>query len=217
MNNGVKWQPVEYGWLRLENKELNQEFDAIEVRQSAFESIANNGVLLTISEQWGEQEASVYLPDNIRLCRAVEADGGSPPAGDDVAVTGKGSFVSNSPLTTGEGEPLPCLFCGGTSDIEEYGLGGTWIKCGNRNCPVVVEYTHPVGRSEAVAEWNRRAQPAPPQGAALPAPVNVLEAIAMLALHALHGKFEREDIVPCADLANDWLNSLQPRPGDGSG
>lgn len=75
MNNRVKWQPVEYGWLHLENKELNKEFDAIEVRQSAFEpGIPNNGVLLTISEQWGEREASVYLPDNIRLCRAVEAE-----------------------------------------------------------------------------------------------------------------------------------------------
>lgn len=74
------WRPVEYGWLHLTNHELNKEYDAIEVRKSSFDTIPNNEVLLTISEQWGEREASVYLPDDLRLCALVEDDAGGVPS-----------------------------------------------------------------------------------------------------------------------------------------
>lgn len=102
MSERVVWTPVDFGWLHLDNHELNKDHDAIEVRKSAFETIPNNGVLLTISEEWGEREASVYLPDDIRLCRRVKeleaqlATVGTVPR--EVADTIKRSLVSSESI-----------------------------------------------------------------------------------------------------------------------
>lgn len=42
----------------------------------------------------------------------------------------------------------------------------------------------------------------------------VQSAIAMLVLHAQHGRFAPEDILPCADIAGDWL-AAQGTGGEG--
>lgn len=56
--------------------------------------------------------------------------------------------------------------------------------------------------------------PAQPHSAGVPEPVQ--EAIAMLVLHAQHGRFEPEDILPCADTVGEWLQSQRPgAPGEG--
>lgn len=60
-------------------------------------------------------------------------------------------------------ELLDCPFCGAMPEIEEDGLGGTSIWCNNQECTVHVEYTHHVGREEAIAAWNRRVVPDAPK------------------------------------------------------
>jgi len=54
---------------------------------------------------------------------------------------------------------LPCPFCGSKPETEQDGLGGSAIWCDNDDCPVQVEYSHHVGKEDAIEAWNKRVAP----------------------------------------------------------
>lgn len=71
--NNVTWQPIEPGvTIHGVDAANNICLDGIQILRG-FEYVDGPKQLLTVYENFGKEEASVYLPDDIRLCRAVSA------------------------------------------------------------------------------------------------------------------------------------------------
>lgn len=66
------WKPVETGTLHTWDAMCHECMDVIQVSK-AYEYVDGPRQLLTVSENFGEREASVYMPDNFRLCQLVDA------------------------------------------------------------------------------------------------------------------------------------------------
>ncbi len=81
--NNVVWQPIEpFTTIHGVDAGNNICLDGIQILRG-FEYVDGPKQLLTVYENFGKEEASVYLPDDIRLCRAVplpQPDWASAPA-----------------------------------------------------------------------------------------------------------------------------------------